>query len=127
MKPSKRRLQDALIAYLEQGIHLSTACALVGVGRRTVYGWMERDARFARRVAEARAQPIARAERALQHAIESGDLRAVMWYLERACPAYRLPKDGAGSGGVDKYTLELEVVDAEAVDPEQLIEEALSK
>ena len=127
MKPSKRRLQDALIAYLEQGINLTTACALVGVGRRTVYEWMQRDAKFARRVAQARAQPIARAERVLQHAIESGDTRVVMWYLERACPAYRLPKDSAVGGGVDKYTLELEVVDAEAVDPEQLIEEALKQ
>ena len=87
---------------------------------------MQRDAKFARRVAQARAQPIARAERVLQRAIESGDMRVVMWYLERACPAYRLPKDSA-VGGVDKYTLELEVVDAEAVDPEQLIEEALKQ
>ncbi len=125
MKPSKRRVQEALIGYLEQGLHLSTACALLGISRRTVYEWMQRDARFLARVQAARAQPIARAERVLQHAIESGDTRVVMWYLERVCPAYRLPKGEAVGGGVDKYTLELEVVDAEAADVEQLIEEAL--
>ena len=80
---------------------------------------MERDKRFAQRVAQARAMPIARAELMLQRIIESGDARAVMWYLERACPAYRLPKDPAPAS--ESYTVELEVVQAPEITLDDLL------
>jgi len=108
-----------VLDYLEQGLCMSTACALAGVGRRTVYNWLESDSRFAQRVAAARAQPIARAELMLQRIIESGDARAVMWYLERACPAYRLPKDAVPAS--ESYTVELEVVQAPEITLDDLL------
>ena len=108
-----------MLCYLEQGLCLSTACALAGVGRRTVYTWLGSDPRFAQRVAAARAQPIARAELMLQRIIESGDARAVMWYLERACPAYRLPKETAPTS--ENYAVELEVVQAPEISLDDLL------
>ena len=80
---------------------------------------MERDKRFAQRVAQARAMPIARAELMLQRIIESGDARAVMWYLERACSAYRVPKDAAPAS--ESYTVELEVVQAPEISLDDLL------
>jgi hypothetical protein len=119
VRQSKKHAQARILDYLEQGLALSTACALAGVGRRTVYAWMERDKRFAQRVAAARAQPIARAELMLQRIIESGDARAVMWYLERACPAYRLPKETAPTS--ENYSVELEVVQAPEISLDDLL------
>jgi hypothetical protein len=49
---------------------------------------MERDKRFAQRVAQARAMPIARAERVLHLLIERGDRQATLWYLERVVPEW---------------------------------------
>ena len=86
---------------------------------------MERDKRFAQRVAQARAMPIARAELMLQRIIESSDRQATLWYLERVVPEYRERK--AQEDSQSDYALVLEVVDPPAVDVAALIEEALSE
>jgi hypothetical protein len=86
---------------------------------------MERDKRFAQRVAQARAMPIARAERTLQLLIERGDRQATLWYLERVVAEYRERKEQEDSQS--DYALALEVVDPPAVDVAALIEEALSE
>ena len=125
MRHNKKQAQARILDYLEQGLALSTACALAGVGRRTVYAWMERDKRFAQRVAQARAMPIARAERMLHLLIERGDRQATLWYLERVVPEYRERKEQEDSQS--DYALALEVVDPPAVDVDALVEEALSE
>jgi hypothetical protein len=86
---------------------------------------MERDKRFAQRVAQARALPIARAERVLHLLIERGDRQATLWYLERVVPEYRERVQQENSQS--DYSLALEVVDPPAVDVDALIEEALSQ
>jgi hypothetical protein len=85
---------------------------------------MERDKRFAQRVAQARAMPIARAERMLHLLIERGDRQATLWYLERVVPEYRERKE---QDSQSDYALALEVVDPPAVDVDALIEEALGE
>ena len=109
---------------LSEGNSISQACAAVGIGRTTVYRWLESDTEFARALDTARTRMIAAAERTLLHAIEHGDTRAAMWLLERLAPEYRLTRESAPSA-TENYRVELEVVDAPEVSFEELLREAL--
>ena len=112
---------------LSEGCSISQACAAVGIGRTTVYRWLESDPDFAHALDTARTRMIAAAERTLQRAIEHGDTRAAMWLLERLAPEYRpvRPAPGSLTPEAQDYRLELEVVDAPEVSFEELLREAL--
>jgi len=47
-RPSRQALQAAFLQYLREGYPVSTAAALAGVHRDTVYGWRERSMKFRR-------------------------------------------------------------------------------
>ena len=108
---------------LSEGCSISQACATVGIGRTTVYRWLESDPDFAHALDTARTRMIAAAERTLQRAIEHGDTRAAMWLLERLAPEYRLTRESAPSA-TENYRVELEVVDAPEVSFEELLQRA---
>jgi hypothetical protein len=113
---------------LSEGCSISQACAAVGIGRTTVYRWLESDPDFANALDMARTRMIAAAERTLQRAIEHGDTRAAMWLLERLAPEYRPVRSAPGlhTPEAQDYRLELEVVDAPEVSLEELLREAYS-
>ena len=119
-----RQARRRLLQLLSEGCSISQACAAVGIGRTTVYRWLESDTEFARALDTARTRMIAAAERTLLHAIEHGDTRAAMWLLERLAPEYRLTRESAPSA-TENYRVELEVVDAPEVSFEELLREAL--
>jgi transposase len=118
-----RRARKRLLELLSEGCSISQACAVVGIGRRTFYVWLQNDADFASAVDRAHTRLIAAAERTLQRAIEHGDTRAAMWLLERLAPEYRLTRESAPSA-TENYRVELEVVDAPEVSFEELLREA---
>jgi len=118
-----RQARRQLLQLLSEGNSISQACAAVGIGRTTVYRWLESDTEFARALDTARTRMIAAAERTLLHAIEHGDTRAAMWLLERLAPEYRLTRESAPSA-TENYRVELEVVDAPEVSFEELLQRA---
>ena len=118
-----RQARRRLLQLLSEGNSISQACAAVGIGRTTVYRWLESDTEFARALDTARTRMIAAAERTLLHAIEHGDTRAAMWLLERLAPEYRLTRESAPSA-TENYRVELEVVDAPEVSFEELLQRA---
>ena len=118
-----RQARRQLLQLLSEGCSISQACAAVGIGRTTVYRWLESDTEFARALDTARTRMIAAAERTLLHAIEHGDTRAAMWLLERLAPEYRLTRESAPSA-TENYRVELEVVDAPEVSFEELLQRA---
>ena len=120
-----RQARRRLLQLLSEGCSISQACAAVGIGRTTVYRWLESDPDFAHALDTARTRMIAAAERTLLHAIEHGDTRAAMWLLERLAPEYRLTRESAPSA-TENYRVELEVVDAPEVSFEELLREAHS-
>jgi 20S proteasome alpha/beta subunit len=120
-----RQARRRLLQLLSEGCSISQACAAVGIGRTTVYRWLESDPDFANALDMARTRHIAAAERTLLHAIEHGDTRAAMWLLERLAPEYRLTRESAPSA-TENYRVELEVVDAPEVSFEELLREAYS-
>jgi len=112
---------------LSEGCSISQACAAVGIGRTTVYRWLESDPDFANALDMARTRHIAAAERTLLRAIEHGDTRAAMWLLERLAPEYRPVRPAHPlTPEAQDYRLELEVVDAPEVSLEELLREAHS-
>jgi hypothetical protein len=123
-----RQARRRLLQLLSEGCSISQACAAVGIGRTTVYRWLESDPDFAHAFDTARTRMIAAAERTLQRAIEHGDTRAAMWLLERLAPEYRPVRPVAGplTPEAQDYRLVLEVVDAPEVSLEELLREAHS-
>ncbi|BCW94678.1 MAG: helix-turn-helix domain-containing protein [Fimbriimonadales bacterium] len=87
----RRKAKRAIVKSLEQGATVSQACAAAGVSRRVFYEWLHKDPDFAGAVELAYTKQIALAETALFRAIEAGDLKAAMWFLERRAPEYRPP------------------------------------
>ncbi|MDP5279920.1 terminase small subunit protein [Sphingomonas sp. DG1-23] len=60
-------LENALVEGIADGVPLRQLCRIHGVGKSTVYDWMEQDAAFAGRIAGARAKGFdAIAEEALE-------------------------------------------------------------
>jgi hypothetical protein len=122
-----RQARRRLLQLLSEGCSISQACAAVGIGRTTVYRWLQSDPEFANALDMARTRMIAAAERTLQRAIEHGDTRAAMWLLERLAPEYRPVRPAPEPLKPEQdYRLELEVVDAPEVSFEELHREAYS-
>jgi hypothetical protein len=120
-----RQARRRLLQLLSEGCSISQACAAVGIGRTTVYRWLESDTEFAGALDMARTRMIAAAEHTLLHAIEHGDTRAAMWLLERLAPEYRPVRPAHPlTPEAQDYRVELEVVDAPEVRFEELLREA---
>jgi hypothetical protein len=121
-----RQARRRLLQLLSEGCSISQACAAVGIGRTTVYRWLESDPDFANALDMARTRHIAAAERTLLRAIEHGDTRAAMWLLERLAPEYRPVRlaPGLHTPETQDYRVVLEVVDAPEVSLEELLREA---
>ena len=120
-----RQARRQLLQLLSEGCSISQACATVGIGRTTVYRWLESDPEFANALDMARTRHIAAAERTLLHAIEHGDTRAAMWLLERLAPEYRPVRPAhPHTPEAESYRVELEVVDAPEVSFEELLQRA---
>lgn len=120
-----RQARRQLLQLLSEGNSISQACATVGIGRTTVYRWLESDTEFAHALDMARTRHIAAAERTLLHAIEHGDTRAAMWLLERLAPEYRPVRPVQPlTPETENYRVELEVVDAPEVRFEELLQRA---
>jgi len=120
-----RQARRQLLQLLSEGCSISQACATVGIGRTTVYRWLESDPEFANALDMARTRHIAAAERTLLHAIEHGDTRAAMWLLERLAPEYRPVRPAQPlTPEAESYRVELEVVDAPEVRFEELLQRA---
>lgn len=86
------RIGRELVALVESGLPLRTAAGRCGIGRRTVYEWLERGRRglkpFARFVREfERAQAVCEGNVIMEIvAAAEKDWRAGAWWLERRFP-----------------------------------------
>lgn len=88
-----------VLAVMERGVYLETACHLRGISPDAVRGAAERDPTVARDIAQARA----RGEYALQsRMVESNDWKREAWLLERWNPKrYHLPTKVTGVSAED--------------------------
>jgi transposase len=94
-RPTKltERLQNRLIALIQQGNYRETAAALSGISPATFHRWMERGAQgrhpyraFREAVEHAETWAEGIAVRTVQSNIRAGDWKAAMTWLERKFP-----------------------------------------
>jgi hypothetical protein len=78
-KDAVRKLEQAL----KDGLSVSEACFVSGIGKRTFYDHKATDAKFARTMELAKAYVALRAKKVVVKAIDDGNLTAAKWYLER--------------------------------------------
>jgi hypothetical protein len=74
-----RKLEQAF----KDGLSVSEACFISGIGRRTFYDHKASDATFAHKIELAKAYVTLRAKKVVVQAINNDNLTAAKWYLER--------------------------------------------
>jgi len=84
MKTPKQR--QRLLELLESGLPVSLAAAAAGIGRTTIYNWMQ-DSKFADLVESAQARGVAPLLERIRTAADNGQWQAAAWILERRWPA----------------------------------------
>jgi len=77
------RVIDKLESALCGGYSITTACYFAGVGTSTFYEYKSLDKDFADRMTRAQEYATFRARQVVLQAIDKGDVRAAMWWLER--------------------------------------------
>jgi hypothetical protein len=81
-KKAVRKLSQALQA----GLSVSAACNHARISTTTYYDHIKDDPLLADYLELCKKLPVERARQNVIQAIAQGDLKASMWYLERACP-----------------------------------------
>lgn len=74
-----RKLEQAF----KDGLSVSEACFVSGIGKRTFYDHKATDTVFAHKMELAKAYVTLRAKKVVVQAVYSGNLTAAKWYLER--------------------------------------------
>jgi hypothetical protein len=77
------RVLDKLESALCGGFSVSAACYFAGVGTSTFYEYKSLDKDFADRMRRAEEYATFRARQVVLQAIDKGNVRAAMWFLER--------------------------------------------
>ncbi len=87
-RPTKKTPErvDAILADLERGATIRSACAAAGVGETTLATWRASDPELAERMEQATSRCAVRMESALADAADT-DWRAALAWLERRRPA----------------------------------------
>lgn len=80
-----QKLADNLIKYLELGIDINEACALVEISKPTYYAWLKKYPSFNSRAGSARARMEARRLANIERATAK-DWKADSWLLEKQFP-----------------------------------------
>jgi hypothetical protein len=68
---------------LRDGFSVDMACHVSGISRSTYYAHIDRDATFSHKMELAQDWVTQRAKQVVAQAIDSGDLKAAQWWLER--------------------------------------------
>lgn len=89
---ARRLYREQVLKYLDAGFCITSACQLAYVSRRTFYDWCNSDPEFLEQVEHALGQANAHAEAAIMKAIQSNDVKAAQWWLERRSPDYRIQR-----------------------------------
>jgi len=84
-RPSKLTPQvvTKLVAAFNMGYNDTEATAYSGISRKTFYDWMCDKPDFRNKINKAKMQPTLKAKEVLVNALNSGDLNAAKWWLER--------------------------------------------
>lgn len=82
----KRGQQQQVLDYLKRGHNLRNACLLAGVNPEQFLRRLNRSRRLQHEVERAQLEVIDRALRAIQQALQAGDVKVAMWVLERLVP-----------------------------------------
>jgi len=77
------RVKDKLESALCSGFSVSAACYFAGVGTSTFYENKSLDKEFSERMTRAEEYATFRARQVILQAIDKGDVRAAMWFMER--------------------------------------------
>ncbi len=121
-QPGRRRKRAEILAqicgYLRVGMPREIACSLSGVARTTLWRWTETSNAVTLQVQEAEASAIAGAVAVVIQAMQRGDWRAAVWYLER-----RASKDFAAASAPDVEAAARELALREGLDPQLVLDE----
>jgi hypothetical protein len=85
------RVIDKLESALCAGYSVTTACYFAGVGTSTFYEYKSLDKEFSDRMTRSQEYATFRARQVVLQAIDSGDVKASMWWLERKARAEFAP------------------------------------
>jgi hypothetical protein len=78
-KATVQKLEQAL----RDGFSIEMACHVSGISRSTYYDHLERNPDFSHKMELAKDWTTQRAKQVLAQAVDSGDLKAAQWWLER--------------------------------------------
>jgi len=82
----QRKSIERVLDCLRRGHNLRNACLIAGVNPERFQQRLNRSRRLQHEVERAQLEVIDRALRAIQQALQAGDVRAAMWVLERLVP-----------------------------------------
>ena len=77
---------EAVLNAIEAGGTLTDAARVAGIGRRTLYDWLEQDPELGERIDEAKLRRREKLLRRIEQSSEEGDWKAAAWILERTMP-----------------------------------------
>lgn len=92
-EPTVQKLEQAL----REGFSVEMACHVSGISRSTYYSHVDNDPEFMNKMELAKNWVTERAKQVLAQAVESGDLKAAQWWLERKARAEFAPNPPAQS------------------------------
>lgn len=81
------RTVTKLVAAFHKGFNDDEACSYAVISRNSFYRWYREDADFRDKIDQAKLQPNLHAKELVIDAIESGDVNAAKWWLERKAKA----------------------------------------
>lgn len=114
-------LTDKLVDVFSRGqTSVESACAYVGIGKRTFYDWMARGrdgeepfAQFSHAIEKARASAVQGYLDVIHNAAQNGTWQAAAWWLERV-----LPEQYGRKTTVDLITRDVLVAELERMEAE---------
>jgi hypothetical protein len=103
-RPTKfcKEIADNIAGLISHGMPITYASAVAGISHETYHTWQRKYSQFREQIAAARARGIAARLAVISKAIDAGDVRAAMWWLEHVHPEHfarnRVEVTGANGG-----------------------------
>jgi hypothetical protein len=112
---------EAVLKAVEAGGTLTDAARVAGIGRRTLYDWLEQDTELVERIDEAKLRRREKLLKRIEQSSEEGDWKAAAWILERTMPEEFSRNAKVTIGGqLATNSVTVNKVEIDAGDPERI-------
>jgi|TARA_R100000482_G_scaffold118785_1_gene63058 hypothetical protein len=103
-------VRDEVVQKLEQAFAIGAtdteACSFAGISRGTLYNYIQKNPTFLDRISELKSKLPLRAKFELKQLVESGNEKAIFWYLDRLQKSRNLEGSSALADAVEETTRE---------------------